>query len=111
LIRAGAPDFARIRKSTGGNMRTEIARAVLAGAVLLPNGASADRNHWWHSMQGALNDKLNELASGFNASQKEYKVVRDLQGTIPRVDDRGDRRVPCRQCADILQVSRSGPRP
>src|SRR5207253_10811898 len=39
--------------------------------------------HWWHSMQGALNDKVNELANGFNASQKEYKVVAIFKGQYP----------------------------
>jgi len=34
-------------------------------------------------MQGALNDKVNELASGFNASQKEYKVVAIFKGQYP----------------------------
>ena len=29
----------------------------------------------WHSMTGALGDKLNEIAGKFNASQKDYKVV------------------------------------
>src|SRR5205809_438763 len=34
-------------------------------------------------MQGALNDKVNELANGFNASQKEYKVVAIFKGQYP----------------------------
>src|SRR5205809_4675054 len=34
-------------------------------------------------MQGALNDKVNELANGFNASQKEYKVVPVYKGQYP----------------------------
>src|SRR5687768_8075670 len=39
--------------------------------------------HWWHSMGGALGDKLNELANKFNASQKDYKVVPSFKGTYP----------------------------
>ena len=65
-------------------MRIEIRVAVLAGAVLLYGSARAQTEiQWWHSMQGALNDKLNELASGFNASQKEYKVVAIFKGQYP----------------------------
>ena len=65
-------------------MRIEIRVAVLAGAVLLYGTARAQTEiQWWHSMQGALNDKLNELASGFNASQKEYKVVAIFKGQYP----------------------------
>jgi sn-glycerol 3-phosphate transport system substrate-binding protein len=65
-------------------MRTEICVGVLAGAVLLSGTARAQTEiQWWHSMQGALNDKVNELASGFNASQKEYKVVAIFKGQYP----------------------------
>src|SRR5439155_24232324 len=38
---------------------------------------------WWHSMGGALGDALNGLASKFNASQKDYKVVPTFKGTYP----------------------------
>src|SRR6266511_5852324 len=65
-------------------MRTKIGLAVLAGAVLLSGTAGAQTEiHWWHSMQGALNDKVNELTNGFNASQKEYKVVAIFKGQYP----------------------------
>src|SRR5882757_2724212 len=65
-------------------MRTKIRVGVLAGAVLLSGTAGAQTEiHWWHSMQGALNDKVNELANGFNASQKEYKVVAIFKGQYP----------------------------
>ena len=41
-------------------MRTKIGLGVLAGAVLLCGTARAQTEiHWWHSMQGALNDKVN----------------------------------------------------
>ncbi len=65
-------------------MRTKIGLAVLAGAALLSATARAQTEiQWWHSMQGALNDKVNELANGFNASQKEYKVVAIFKGQYP----------------------------
>src|SRR5688500_20183377 len=37
----------------------------------------------WHSMTGALGDKLNEMANKFNASQKDYKVVPVYKGSYP----------------------------
>jgi sn-glycerol 3-phosphate transport system substrate-binding protein len=37
----------------------------------------------WHSMTGALGDKLNEIANKFNASQKDYKVVPVYKGAYP----------------------------
>src|SRR6266487_5161935 len=65
-------------------MRIEIRVGVLALAVLLSGAAGAQTEiQWWHSMQGALNDKVNELANGFNASQKEYKVVAIFKGQYP----------------------------
>ena len=39
--------------------------------------------HWWHSMSGALGDKVNQLATDFNASQKAYKVMPVYKGSYP----------------------------
>jgi sn-glycerol 3-phosphate transport system substrate-binding protein len=36
---------------------------------------------WWHSMTGGLNDWVLDLSAGFNASQKDYKVVPTYKGT------------------------------
>jgi sn-glycerol 3-phosphate transport system substrate-binding protein len=38
---------------------------------------------WWHSMDGALGEKVNDLANKFNASQKDYKIVPVFKGTYP----------------------------
>ncbi len=37
----------------------------------------------WHSMKGALNDKVNEVATRFNATQKDYKIVPVFKGEYP----------------------------
>jgi sn-glycerol 3-phosphate transport system substrate-binding protein len=62
--------------------------AALIGAGLLSflvsSGAYAQVEiQWWHSMTGALNDRLNDIANGFNASQKEYKIVTVYKGQYP----------------------------
>jgi len=62
--------------------------AALAGACLVASLVSSNLQaqveiQWWHSMSGALNDKVNEIANGFNASQKEYKVVPVYKGQYP----------------------------
>jgi sn-glycerol 3-phosphate transport system substrate-binding protein len=58
-----------------------IAAMALAFAA---GGARAQTEvQWWHSMTGALGDKVNELATKFNASQKDYKVVPVYKGTYP----------------------------
>ena len=65
-------------------MRIKHLTLALAAAALFSANAQAQTEiQWWHSMTGALGDKLNELANGFNASQKEYKVVPVFKGTYP----------------------------
>jgi len=36
---------------------------------------------WWHAMGGPLGEWVNDLAKGFNDSQKDYKVVPTFKGT------------------------------
>jgi sn-glycerol 3-phosphate transport system substrate-binding protein len=58
--------------------------ALAAAAALLSTAAQAQIEiQWWHSMTGALGDKLNQLATDFNATQKEYKVVPVYKGSYP----------------------------
>ena len=55
-------------------------------AVFLLCSASAHAQteiQWWHSMGGALGEKVNELAGKFNASQKDYKVLPVYKGQYP----------------------------
>ena len=59
----------------------------LAFAAALAGSAAAAQAQteiqWWHSMTGALNDRVNEFAKGFNESQKEFKVVPVYKGAYP----------------------------
>ena len=61
------------------------ARAAIAAALVGVSGAALAQTEiqWWHSMTGALNDRVNELAKGFNESQKEYKVTPVYKGAYP----------------------------
>jgi len=59
-----------------------IALAV-AGALVAASAQAQTEIQWWHSMTGANNDKVNELAAKFNASQKDYKVVAVFKGSYP----------------------------
>ena len=36
---------------------------------------------WWHAMGGALGQKVNQIASDFNASQSEYEIKPVYKGT------------------------------
>ena len=63
-------------------MRNKLLTAALAGTALVAGNAHAQTEiQWWHSMTGANNDKVNELAAKFNASQKDYKVVATYKGS------------------------------
>jgi sn-glycerol 3-phosphate transport system substrate-binding protein len=58
--------------------------ALFAVGILGASAAQAQTEiQWWHSMGGALGEKLNALATRFNASQKEYKVVPVYKGSYP----------------------------
>jgi sn-glycerol 3-phosphate transport system substrate-binding protein len=61
------------------------ARAALAVALFgVAVSASAQTElQFWHSMTGALGDRVTDLAKRFNESQKDYKVVPVFKGTYP----------------------------
>jgi sn-glycerol 3-phosphate transport system substrate-binding protein len=65
----------------------KIKKLCLALAAVCAFGAGAAQAateiQWWHSMTGALNDRVVDIANGFNASQSEYKVVPVFKGTYP----------------------------
>ncbi len=57
---------------------------MAAALVCTANAAQAQTEiQMWHSMTGALGDKVGELANKFNASQKDYKVVPVFKGSYP----------------------------
>jgi sn-glycerol 3-phosphate transport system substrate-binding protein len=57
--------------------------AAVALALAATAAQAQTEIQWWHSMTGALGDKVNELANKFNASQKDYKVVPVYKGSYP----------------------------
>ena len=65
----------------------EVARLVVRWPRSPPVATPAQAQveiQWWHAMGGALGEWVNDLAKDFNASQKDYKVVADLQGQLRR---------------------------
>src|SRR5512134_2524778 len=65
-------------------MNVRIRAAAVAVAMLFAGQAQAQTEiEWWHSMGGALGDKVSELATKCNASQKDYKVVPTYKGQYP----------------------------
>ncbi len=65
-------------------MRIKLLAAALASAGLFSGPAQAQVEiQWWHSMGGALGEWVNGLATKFNASQKDYKVMATFKGSYP----------------------------
>ena len=63
-----------------------IGKKIAATLALLGLAGAAQAQteiQWWHSMGGALGDKVNELADKFNKSQNQYKVVPSFKGSYP----------------------------
>lgn len=61
-----------------------LAAALVGGLVLAPLPARAQVEiQWWHSMTGALGERVTELATGFNASQSAYKITPVYKGSYP----------------------------
>ena len=61
-------------------------RKTLFAALALAAATAAQAQteiQFWHSMGGALGDKVSELADKFNKSQKDYKVVATYKGSYP----------------------------
>ncbi len=59
---------------------------LLATASLVCAGTNAHAQteiQFWHSMTGALGDKVADWATGFNATQKNFKVVPAYKGSYP----------------------------
>ena len=65
-------------------LRATLSAALFAAAVLgAPAALAATEIQWWHSMSGQHNDKVNEIARGFNASQSDYKLTPVFKGSYP----------------------------
>ncbi len=63
---------------------------------------------WWHAMGGQLGEWVNDLAKGFNESQKEYKVVPTFKGSYPETLTAGIAAFRAGNAPDVLQVFEVG---
>ena len=64
-------------------LKTLAVALFTAGALAAPAAHAVTEIQWWHSMGGALGEALNGLATKFNESQKDYKVVPVYKGQYP----------------------------
>ena len=83
--------------------------SALATTLAMPVIAQAQTEiQWWHSMDGALNDWVNDLAKQFNESQKEYKVIPTYKGEYDQSMAAGIAAFRSGNAPDILQVFEVG---
>jgi sn-glycerol 3-phosphate transport system substrate-binding protein len=83
------------------------AASALAATLTMPVQAQTEIQ-WWHSMDGGLNDWVNDLAKNFNASQKEYRVVPTYKGEYDQSLAAGIAAFRAGNAPDILQVYEVG---
>ena len=83
---------------------------LVAGAVLFAaNGAAAQTEiQWWHAMTGANNEVIVRLATEFNESQKDYKVVPTYKGNYPDTLNAGIAAFRAGNAPHIMQVFEVG---
>ncbi|WP_185984308.1 sn-glycerol-3-phosphate ABC transporter substrate-binding protein UgpB [Aureimonas mangrovi] len=62
--------------------KTAALAAILLSGAALPAAAQTEIQ-WWHSMSGELGTKLEGLATAFNETQSDYRVVPVNRGTYP----------------------------
>ena len=89
--------------------RTSFALSSVALAFGLSGPASAVTEiQWWHAMGGPLGEWVNDLAKGYNESQKDYKVVATFKGSYPETLTAGIAAFRAGNAPDILQVFEVG---
>ncbi|GGF77742.1 ABC transporter substrate-binding protein [Azorhizobium oxalatiphilum] len=60
-----------------------VVTGVLAAGLYAGPALAATEIQWWHAMSGPLGEKLEKVASDFNATQSDYKIVPVYKGSYP----------------------------
>ena len=87
--------------------RAAVIAVGLAGAAASPAAAQTEIQ-WWHAMTGVNNEVINKLASDFNATQTEYKVMPAYKGSYGDTMNAGIAAFRAGQAPHILQVFEVG---
>ena len=87
-----------------------VAAVALAGLVVaLPAPALAKTEIvWWHALQAALGERVQEIASKFNASQSEYEVKAIFKGSYPETLNAAIAAYRAKQSPHVVQVYEVG---
>jgi sn-glycerol 3-phosphate transport system substrate-binding protein len=87
-------------------------KGILAGSLMLmastASALAATEITWWHGMGGHLGDVVNEIATGFNQSQTEYKITPVFKGSYEETLTAGIAAFRAGEQPNILQVFDAG---
>jgi sn-glycerol 3-phosphate transport system substrate-binding protein len=83
--------------------RNLIAAAAAAMLPAVPALAQTEIS-WWHAMTGANAEVVEKIASDFNASQSDYKLMAVFKGSYPETLNAGIAAFRAGQAPDIIQV-------
>ncbi|MDV2115185.1 sn-glycerol-3-phosphate ABC transporter substrate-binding protein UgpB [Alcaligenes faecalis] len=90
-------------------MRTKLFALSLAGLIASIGTAQAATDiQFWHSMEGALGERVNALVKDFNASQSDYQVKASYKGNYGESMNAGVAAFRAGNAPDILQVFEVG---
>ena len=87
------------------NFKSMLFMAYIAMAINL--NASTNIT-WWHAMGGKLGEVVNEIATNFNNSQNEYKIVPIYKGGYEDTMTAGIAAFRAKKSPDIIQIFDAG---
>lgn len=82
--------------------------AAAALAVITNSAYAVTDITWWHSMTGALNERVNSMAEEFNKSQSDYRVLPVYKGTYDESMAAAIAAYRAGNAPDILQIFEVG---
>src|ERR1700753_2888710 len=82
--------------------------AAVMSAGLIQPALAATEIQFWHGMEAALGERLNDIANAFNASQSDYKIVPVFKGTYDQTLAAGIAAYRSGNAPAILQVYEVG---
>jgi len=89
-------------------LKSLVSCSLIASAAFSAPAHAQVEIQWWHAMGGALGEWVNDLAKGFNDSQKEYKVTPTFKGSYPETLTAGIAAFRAGNQPDIIQVFEVG---
>jgi sn-glycerol 3-phosphate transport system substrate-binding protein len=83
---------------------------IVVIALALTSGLAEARTEiqWWHALQAVLGERVNEIATKFNASQSDYEVKPVFKGSYPEALNGAIAAYRAKQPPHIVQVYEVG---